>query len=241
MQNRFIFSLRFSSKVSFKFTFLAVTLVCFMTLFRANLFFLSVVHAVQDLNWTEVSHSFIAGARFDLLVIGFIMVIPTLVLLLQAFVEKWPSWMFVLYRIYFAVFWLIICAVTFADFFFFAKAGRRMRFAEYTNWNMDLLREQMSTMQNNTHIIFSIITALLLILGLSLVFGLKFGAWKDEYSPRRGNFFEVVLRVFVPLILVALAARGTVEAHHLALEHSEVSNNTAINEMALNAPWCFDK
>jgi hypothetical protein len=45
----------------------------------------------------------------------------------------------------------------------------------------------------------------------------------------------------LPLLLIVLAARGTVEAHHLALEHSEVSNNKALNEMGLNAVWCFDK
>ena len=241
MQNRFIFSLRFSSKVFFKLALLGITMVFFMTLFRANLFFLSVVHAVQNLEWIEVWHSFLAGARFDLLVVGFIMAPVTLLVLLQAFFEKWPSWMFMLYRIYLAGFWIAICATTYMDFFFFARAGKRMRFNEYMNWNMDTLRAQMSTMQNNTELIFSIITVLLLILGLSLVFGLKFGQWKDEYSPRKGGFFEVVLRVLLPIILVALAARGTVEAHHLALEHSEVSNNTAINEMALNAPWCFDK
>ncbi|MNS76141.1 hypothetical protein D3C72_1096790 [compost metagenome] len=242
MPSRFIFSLRFYSKTFVKFAVLAVTMVFFMTLFRANLFFLSVFHAVQNLDMTEVLHSFIAGLRFDLLVVGFIMIPITLLILIQAFLEKWPSWLFVFYRVYLATFWVIICSVTYADFFFFARNGRRMRLEEYKNWNLDLLKDQMmSVQQNNTHLVFSIITVMLLILGLSLIFGLKFGAWKDEYSPRKGGFGEIVFRILVPLILVALAARGTVEPHHLALEHSEVSNNTVINEMALNAPWCFDK
>ena len=52
---------------------------------------------------------------------------------------------------------------------------------------------------------------------------------------------EMALRILLPLILIVLAARGTVTPHHLALEHSEVSNSKELNEMALNAVWCFDK
>lgn len=220
---------------------LAVTMVVFLTLFRANLFFLSVFHAVNNLDQIEVFHSFLAGARFDAMVLGFILIPVTIMLLIQAFMEKWPRGFFLFYRFYFGIFWVAACLLTYADFFYFARMGKRMRFAEYTSWNLDLFREQAMALQKDQVTVFSIITVLLLILGLMLIMGLKFGEWKDEYSPRKGSFLEAAARIILPLILVALAARGTIEPHHLALEHSEVSNNTVINEMALNAPWCFDK
>ncbi len=116
-----------------------------------------------------------------------------------------------------------------------------MRFEDYMAWTPQVLMEQAAGMQKNQVWIFCIITLLLFSLGYMLVKSLKFGEWKDEYSPQIGSRFEIALRIVIPLIVVILAARGTVEPHHLALEHSEVSNSKPINEMALNAVWCFDK
>ena len=116
-----------------------------------------------------------------------------------------------------------------------------MRWEQYVSWTFESWLEQTQQVLPNQLVIYSIITVLLLALGLMMVKGLKFGEWKDEFSPRKGGKVEIVLRILLPFILVFLAARGTVEPHHLALEHSEVSSNTSINEMALNAVWCFDK
>lgn len=241
MPNRFIFSLRFSSKVFLKLGILAITMVVFMTLFRMNLYFLSVFHATPDVSFMEVLQSFIAGLRFDLLVFGFLFIPIYFVVLIQAFTEKWPRTMFVIYKSYFTLVWFLICVLTLVDYFYFANYGRRMRFNEYMAWTPDTLLEQAQKMQNNQVWIFCTITVMLFSLGYTLTKSLKFGDWKDEYSPHKGGKFEIGWRVIVPLLLIVLAARGTVEPHHLALEHSEVSNNKAINEMALNAVWCFDK
>lgn len=70
---------------------------------------------------------------------------------------------------------------------------------------------------------------------------MQFGNWKDWASPLRPKTLEKSLRVLLPAVLIALAARGTISAHHLRYEDSQVSFTEAINEMALNAPWCFDK
>ena len=241
MPNRFIFSLRFSSKVFIKLSILALTMILFMTLFRLNLYFLSVFHATPDVTFTEVAQSFLAGVRFDTLVFGFLFIPVYFILLFQAVTEKWPRFMFFIYKAYFVMAWFIICALTFVDFFYFARHGARMRFADYVAWTPDLLIEQVHRVQPIQVWIFCIITLMLFSLGFMLTKSLKFGEWKDEYSPHTGSKLETVFRIFAPLVLVALGARGTVEAHHLALEHSEVSYTKAINEMGLNAVWCFDK
>lgn len=241
MPNRFIFSLRFSTKVFWKLAVLSLTMVFFMSLFRANLYFLSVFHATPNAVPVEIFQSFLAGIRFDLLIFGFFMAPVYLLLMLQTFSEKWPRFMFGFYKAYFAVIWMAVCSLSFMDFFFFSRYGKRMRFADYTSWTPEQLMEQSQTLQPNQFWIFCVITVLLLCLGCMLVKSLRFGEWKDEYSPTLGTRFEVFWRISLPLILVVLAARGTVEAHHLELAHSEVSDNTVINEMALNAVWCFDK
>ncbi|MBO9665692.1 MAG: hypothetical protein J7501_02635 [Bdellovibrio sp.] len=241
MPSRFIFSLRFSSKVLAKLAKLSVAMIFFMTLFRINLFFLSAFQRIEDLNFTEVIQAFVAGVRFDILVFGFLLIPIYFLLLIQAISERWPRGMFYFYKTYFALVWLIVCALSYVDFFFYSHHGSRMRFQEYSSWTPEFTKELMGTLQMNQVLIFTIITLVLLALGFMAIRGLKFGDWKDEYSPNQGGKMEVALRIVLPLLLITLAARGTVEPHHLALEHSEVSNNKALNEMGLNAVWCFDK
>lgn len=241
MPNRFIFSLRFSSKVFFKIAILAFTMIVFMTLFRLNLYFLSVFHATPDAAFVEIAQSFLAGFRFDLLVFGFLLIPIYFTVMISALLQKWPRGVFVFYKSYFVLTWFIICALTFIDFFHFAKFGQRMRYADYLQWNLNVLVDQFNSLPQNQSWIFCVITVLLFSLGYMLVKSLKFGDWKDEYSPHAGSKLEVVLRVLIPLLVIVLAARGTVEAHHLGMEHSEVSLDKVINEMALNAVWCFDK
>lgn len=241
MPNRFIFSLRFSSKVFLKMAMLAAAMIVFMSLFRLNLYFLSVFHATPNAAGVEIAQSFFAGFRFDLLIFGFLFIPIYFAVMAQAFLQKWSRVGFLFYKTYFVVVWFLICAMTFVDFFHFVKYGQRMRFADYSSWNPEAWLVQFQSMPQNQSWIFCVITVLLFSLGYMLVKSIKFGEWKDEYSPKAGSKVEVLLRVLLPLIFIALAARGTVEPHHLALEHSEVSLDKVINEMALNAVWCFDK
>ena len=241
MPHRFIFSLRFSSKVFLRILAVSIAMLVFMSMFRLNLYFLTVFHATPDADFTEVTHSFLAGLRFDTLIMGFALIPVVVLTTLQACLESWPKRMFTLYRLYLGFAWIVICLLTFMDFFHFTNFGKRMRFADYMSWNFETLFDQAQKILPNQSVIFAIISLLLLALGLMIVIALRFGEWKDEYSPRKGNRFEIIIRLTVPFILVILAARGTVEPHHLALEHSIVSSVSSINEMALNPLWCFDK
>lgn len=241
MPSRFIFSLRFSSKFFVKLLKLSLAMILFMSLFRLNLFFLNVYYVLPDLNFGEIIQSFIAGIRFDILIFGFLFIPVYFLLIAQTFLEAWPKSSFFLYKIYFGAAWVLICALTYLDFFYFVLHGRRMRFAEYSGWSFDVLIEQWKVLPLNQTLIFTVISIVLLLLGHMLIKSLNFGEWKDEYSPHPAFRGEVFLRIIVPLVLIFLAARGNVMPHHLALEHSQVSNSKELNEMALNAVWCFDK
>lgn len=241
MSSRFIFSLRFSSKVFAKLLKLSIAMIFFMTLFRLNFFFLDVYYILPELNPGEILQAFLAGVRFDVLIFGFLFIPIYFLLILQAVFEKWPKKLFYFYKTYFGLAWIVICALTFVDFFYFTKHGTRMRFADYSDWSFATTYEQAQSLQINQWATFTIITVVLLVLGHMLIKSLKFGVWKDEYSPHPAYRGEVLLRILVPLILIMLAARGSVMPHHLALEHSEVSDSKELNEMALNAVWCFDK
>ena len=241
MADRFIFSLRSSTKVFAKLGFMAAMLILFMSLFRLNTYFLLVYHETADAVFVEVAQSFLAGFRFDLLVMGFLFIPIYFLVLLQASVVKWPRFMYVSYKSYFILAWLLICFLNFLDYFHFAQAGRRMRFQDYMSWTPSAFSQQIQGVLPYQFWIFCVVTGLLLFLGLSLIRGLQFGDWRDEYSPKKGGKSEIFLRFLVPLLVISFAARGTIEPHHLRYEDSQVSNFTRINEMALNAVWCFDK
>lgn len=241
MQRRFIFSLRFFTKVLLKLSLLSLMMVFFMTLFRVNLYFLTVFKMAEDVGFFDVVHSFVTGLRFDILIFGFVLVPLYFVALAQAILQKWSEKVFYAYKGYFSAAWVVICVFSFLDFFYFSVNGQRMRAAGYEGWNFDLLVSQMQATASNQIWIFSVITVILMILGLMFIWGLRFGDWKDEFSPYGPHKMEIPLRIIVPLLLIVLAARGTVEAHHLRFEHSQITPNKAINEMALNAVWCFDK
>ena len=51
----------------------------------------------------------------------------------------------------------------------------------------------------------------------------------------------VVRGAIAPIFITALAARGTVSAHHLGMEHAEVSQVQSLNQLALSPLWAFDK
>ncbi|MGE5086446.1 MAG: hypothetical protein ACM3MG_09120 [Bacillota bacterium] len=241
MPSRFIFSLRFSTKVLVKLMKLSVAMIIFMTLYRLNLFMLAGFAKVEETSLVEVLQAFLVGARFDILVFGFLFIPVIFVLLAQAFSEKWPKWMYLVYKTYFGLVWILISLFTYADFFFYALHGKRMRFAEYSSWNFETLWEQWHTLPVNQTAIYTVITIVLLVLAHMLIRSLDFGNWKDEYSPHPARRGEVALRIILPILIIFLMARGTVEPHHLALEHAQISNNDALNEMGLNAVWCFDK
>ncbi len=241
MPNRLIFSLRFSSKVFSKLFLLAGSLVFFMTLFRLNLYLLIVFGATRHASFINVLESLWVGFRFDLLVFGFLFIPLFFVVIFQGIAEKWPRFMFVVYKTYFLACWTWVCILTYFDFFHFSQHGKRMRYIDYSSVSWGRFLDQFSSLASQTSWIFTIVTGLLVILGFSMTKSINFGGWKDEFSPEKPFKFEGVLRVLLPLLIISFAARGTIEEHHLRREHSEVSEFKEINEMALNAVWCFDK
>jgi hypothetical protein len=239
--NRLVFSIRFSTKVLLKLARLSLLLVLYMSLLRLNFYFLVVFHGTSGLSFVEVFHSLTTGIRFDLLIFGFLLAPLYLIVMIQGFAQKWPRFVFRFYQFYMGVSWFIICLLTYIDFFHFTEKGRRMRFADYLQWSPEVLQSQWHSIHPSQVWLFTALLFVLLIFGISSTKAVTWGDWKDEYSPEPAGRLEIGFRVVIPLLLIVLAARGTIQAHHLELQHSLVSESTFVNEMALNAVWCFDK
>ncbi|AHI04717.1 hypothetical protein BDW_01035 [Bdellovibrio bacteriovorus W] len=241
MASRLIFSLRYSSKIYIQFLQLFISLVVLLSLIRANLYFLSVYHATSNVDFFDILEAFFVGLRFDILVMGFVFILPTVLLTVQAVTVQWSTLTNTLHKLYFFVIWVLMSLMIYVDFFHFAKFGRHMRWREYESLDFSQYYSWIESSLPSQFWIFTLMVAFFLGIGLAAIRSLDFGHWKDEFSPRKPWFMEKTVRILWPLLFVALCARGSLGQHHLRLEDSQVSKNEAINEMALNAIWCFDK
>ena len=241
MINRFIFSLRYANKIFLEWAAVGAKFLFLMSLMRIGLFFLVVQSAVSKANGLEIFLSFIAGLRFDLLILGFIFIPVAVGLLFQSYFLLWARGLLLFYKIYFFLIWTVICVLNFLDFSFFISQKKRMRFEDYSLVNWDWMQQHIFAPPALERIVFFVLILVLLLIGLGMVSNIKFGNWKDQVSPDVGTRREVFFRILLPLLGVALAARGTVEEKHLNIEHSQVSTEQSLNEMALNPIWCFDK
>lgn len=241
MLNAQIFSLRFSTHVFVNFLKVSLVWIVLLSLFRFNYYFLSVYHAYPHASIIELIHSFWAGLRFDILIWGFISIPVYVLLMLMSLMMWWPSALWVLLKGYLYLVWIIICAVTFFDFFYFTKHGAHLRLLQYQEWDWSVASQWITEFDLTRRWMFIVVWALISVIGLLALRYMPRSNWKDWASPRKPQVLEKTWRILVPALLIALAARGTVTAHHLRYEDSQVSFTSAINEMALNALWCLDK
>lgn len=241
MASRLIFSLRHSSKIYIQFLQLFISLVVLLSLIRANLYFLSVYHATSNVDFFDILEAFFVGLRFDILVMGFIFILPTVLLIIQALTIGWSSWINGFHKLYFLLIWVLMSGMIYLDFFHFVKYGRHMRWQEYESLDFSQYYNWIESSLPSQFWIFTLMVVFFLAIGLAAIRSFDFGHWKDEFSPRKPWLLERTARTLWPLLFVALCARGSLGQHHLRLEDSKVSKNEAINEMALNAIWCFDK
>lgn len=241
MEQRRVFSARYFTRIFFKYAKVALGLAFFLSLIRFNLFLLTVNSKPLNVTFFEVYMSFLTGFRFDLLVLGFYLIPVVLVHAIQALFMKWTAWDEKLFKGYLGVLWCLSMVLNWIDYFIFSRSEIRARWGDYIDFLNSSLVDQLSSHWNYSFAVFSVALFLMLILGLYVIRGLQFGEWRDLYSPHKGTLKEVTWRIFLPLFLVALAARGTLEEVHLEYRHSLISNENGLNELALNPMWCLDK
>ncbi len=233
MSNRFIFSLRYANKVFLKLMKVVLGFVFFMTLFRVNLYFLVVHFHIQNPDMNEVIQAMWVGLQQDVLIYAYAIAPVVLMLLLQAVCEKWPGFLNGLYKTYMLIAWLVVSSFSFIDFVFYSLNLKRMHSTDYAAFDFSKITEMMNQIPSNNMLIFSVVTVLLLVLGLVMVKEVNFGFWKDEYSPNKGSLLEIIVRCTLPVLIVLGAA---------ALDPDiQVSETEAVRELALSPIWCFDK
>lgn len=211
---------------------LAGIFLILMTLLRYIFFFLS-RQKFEFVYGSTIFQAFYVGVRFDLLVLGFlflpIVTIWPLLILNEAkdrLVEK-------ILRLYLSFVWLAIVASSYLSLPTYLAKDQHFR------WKRDVF--QMLPLDSVSALLVSLIFLTALAVGIKSISKVKRRP-RFELGPRKSSLWvQLIVALLVPILIVGLAARGTLAAHHLEKADSEISPWENVNELTLNAVWAIDK
>lgn len=207
----------------------------FMFVFRAWLYWVLLPH-FPEFDWETVS-AFLMGARFDLLVCGFLLIPPVLAGTLGARLRFSLPRPRKIWRIYFSIVWFFYGLLAGWDQLFFAAKFRHGTWADLQLWDFTFMEDAIA--HGGGGIIAGGIFVLI-CMGLGMGYAWTSGALPVKDGPDEPPA-KLLWRFFAPIFLVALMARGTVTPHHLEKEHSYVSGAAILNKWVLNSLWAFNK
>lgn len=221
-----------------------------MSLQRLVLFLIVVRHWLFGADGLTIAMSFINGARFDLCVLGFIN-IPLLFIVwglstdymnntsnkFLQWIRRWIVW------IYVAVTTLAIHLLGLFDLMFFAANSHRWTYYDWQESGFGFISKVVTAWGGL--FTFGVIMLFIMLWLFRSIFTLykvrmnEIDLAKLKYASSMGAL--VATGVLIPLFITALAARGTWTAHHINIEHAQVSQIQALNQMTLSPVWAFDK
>jgi hypothetical protein len=183
----------------------------------------------------DLAAAFFAGFRFDLLVLGFAW-IPIVVFTWLWALAMPPRKLLLVWKLYLVICILAVFDFSWLDFFWTAVAGARINHEFFTSDSKQVLDEGWKILGAGRAWIVTLGMGLSSLGLVIYVYDLKL---KKSYSiPSRA---KVICMAIASVFLVALAARGTWTAHHLNIEHAQVSENPIVNQIPLNPIWNLDK
>lgn len=186
----------------------------------------------------DIVWAFLTGIRFDLLILGYFMIPVTLLLLACGWLRTWPRKVTWVVRGWLAIAWTAFVGLSSVDLVFFATHARHISIVDgFAAWQV--LGENWPAWGKQTAFLTGGILLCAWIIGARAVLSEPFPAFSANGLTERA--WRRVLRTLGPVFLVALAARGTVTAHHLEKQHSEISSVASVNQLAVNSLWAFDK
>ena len=213
-------------------------LILLFFFFRVYLYY-NLVFASISFDFYQTFQMFWWGLRFDLCVIGFLLLPVFLIFLLSLFVfQKWGQ----KYLFYLGYGYLIaVFAMTFMVYYFnlpFIIKNSAfgipywMRWQDYQSmydlsiypsyWHFDYVSE-VQIYHVILVVIFSLLSSLVLV------------------TPPNIKIKNSATSLFVYVLIMALMARGKLGQHHIRFEDSRFSKSNTLNELSLNPLWLIDK
>ncbi len=200
----------------------------------------------------DLAQALFAGFRFDLLILGFVW-IPIVVGTWLCAIWWNPRRLALIWKLTFALLILAIFDLSWLDLFWTATHQSRINSQFFNSDLKTVVIEGWLTLGSLRSLFYLVLLAsstFAMILSLNWkerwkVVGEKKAAGERAAEPLRQRVESPPAKFFFQLIgsflLVALAARGTWTAHHLNMEHSQVSEEPKINQLVLNPAWNITK
>jgi len=240
-----------STQIFTKLMFVNGSILFAMSLQRLVLFLVVVRHWLFGSDGLTIAMSFINGARFDLCVLGFIN-IPVLFIVwgistdfmvhtsnkFLQWVRSWLLW------IYIAMTTLTIHVLGFFDMMFFTSSNHRWTYYDWQSSGFEFVGRVASAWGTlftvGVIVLFIMLWLFRCILTMYKV-RLHSAVALENLKYAGSTATLVATGIIIPFFVTALAARGTWTAHHINIEHSQVSQIQALNQMTLSPVWAFDK
>lgn len=207
----------------------------FMLVFRAWIYWILLPHFPEFGNETLLA--FWMGARFDLLVCGFLWIPPVVAGTLGARLKFSLPRPRTIWRIYFSVVWFLYGLLAGWDQLFFAAKFRHGTWTDLRQLDFSFMEDAIA--HGGGGIIAGGVFVLI-AMGLGMGYAWTSKARQVEDGPEESPG-KLIWRLAGPILLVAMMARGTVTPHHLEKEHSYVSSSAILNKWVLNSLWAFNK
>lgn len=208
----------------------------FMSLMRF-LFYWNFSERFSDVSVLDLLRSFATGVRFDLLILGFLL-IPVVISAPFAFWRRrqWDWWMWML-TVYLCSAWFLIVGLSFVDFLYFSAQGQRLSLAAISEpLGREVLWSAWERLGKGTWLLNAGIFFFIGVIGCG-----RFLEVLRGFSPAEISVSAFWRKWVICLFLVVLAARGTVTAHHLEWRHARISDLRVLWELTINSPWAWDK
>lgn len=186
--------------------------------------------------------AFFAGARFDVLILGFA-AIP-MVLIVWAYALGWSPWKLRWFVSSYFFLVVMICAVLAVfDAAWVAQYHERINHRFDLEW-LGQLSTTFEQISMGSLLAFTVLVVLLTAIVLKILSRQSAKKWSELVLMAELNRVPPMrhtLRFVWTLMWVALAARGTLTPHHLNAEHAEISADVVLNQLPVNPVWNLDK
>ncbi len=205
-------------------------------LFRASLYFLQRLDVVNNTNIItsgDLISSFIWGLRFDLLVTGFIVIFPVILLIIYEFSHK-------LFLIKIAFWWLFFVfglafMLTAANVVYYHKFYQPVTIKALEWFDRPAIVFGMIFQEPRYWFMF---VPFFIIL---YVFYRKLKKWFNKYQPETGSVKKKILTFLMLLLLIFISIRGRLAHAPLRLEDAFTLHDNFLNDLKLNPVFIFEK
>lgn len=180
----------------------------------------------------EILTAYLVGLRFDLLIIGFILIPVVFLRLIDTLLFTKFHLLKTLIQIYYIAIVSYMALITLISGMFFALFHYHVRGKFLGDINYTIIEFfEMSFGKWS----FSISAGLIIF----TFYYLNLWIWRLKFKSSFQKQWPSLVYYFLPFVIVALLARGTLTPHHLAKEHCKINQLEPLTQLCLNPIWAF--